>query len=185
MRLAAGVTAITAELRAQRSAWKRLSKELPDTTGAAPDIDALAEAAAGSATTVGFSGGRAVATAVAGAGFAAGTGVALAALDGDFAAALGAGAGVDVDVDVDLAVAVAVVSSPPMPTFLAMLLKKPPEEPDDAVATRVAASAAGAVVAEVSSAFENIEAPNDGDAVAMAVAFGGLTCGGMVPGARA
>ncbi len=99
-----------------------------------------------SADSVGLSGGRAVATSGAGAaacGFAAATeagviaagaadGPALLATAFGFAAGVGTGAAGAV-------VAVAVVSEPPMPTFLARLLKKPPS--DEADATRVEGAA--------------------------------------------
>ena len=104
----------------------------------------LPEAGAdGSADSVGLSGGRAVATSGAGAaaGFAAATeagvagagdGPALLATAFGFAAGVGTGTAGAV-------VAVAVVSEPPIPTFLARLLKKPPS--DEADATRVEGTA--------------------------------------------
>ena len=124
--------------------------EFADTTGAAPDSAAVPapppeDGADGSADRVGLSGGRAVATSGAGAGFAAtevdaagvvaagaADGPALLATAFGFAAGVGTGAAGAV-------VAVAVVSEPPIPTFLARLLKKPPS--DEADATRVEGTA--------------------------------------------
>ena len=94
-----------------------------------------------SADSVGLSGGRGVA-ATTGAGAAAGFGAATTAGAGAglaAVAAFGLAAGVGTGAAAGGAAVVAVVSEPPMPTFLARLLKKPPS--DEADATRVEGAA--------------------------------------------
>ncbi len=154
---------------AQRIAEKRLSNELPKTTGAAPDnvppLDAGSE-------TLGFSAGFAAATwgvsACFDAGAAAEIGAGLAAASAGFGVSAGlAGAGLGF-----VAVVEAVVSEPPIPTFWASLLKKPRLSVAEAWATRVAGVA---LTATTGSSLAGASA---------AVAFGGLTCGEIVPGAQ-